>query len=276
MSDVAAWCLLLIAGLLVGIYSTLIGAGGGFILTPLLILAYPDRTPEVITAMSLGVVFMNAASGSVAYRSQRRIDYLAALIFASTTVPAAIVGASLTSLLPRETFELAFGLFLLAIAAWLILRRPPRIQTSPRGRRHLRRFLTDAQGHTYSYSFDPWLGATLGILVGFISSLFGIGGGLIFAPAMIMFMRFPAYIATATSTFTQVFAAGAGVAVHLILGSYQDTWVEELFLILGVLAGAQLGALLSARLYDRQSVVVRLLSYALGVVSVRLVVGSFV
>jgi uncharacterized membrane protein YfcA len=270
------WLLLILTGGAVGAYSTLIGAGGGFLLTPLLILAYPGRTAEVITAMSLGVVFMNAISGSIAYRRQRRIDYLAAAIFASTSVPGAVLGASLTALLPRNVFEAAFGVFLLCIALWLVLQKPSRIVTRPRGRSQIQRLHTDAQGHTYSYAFNPLHGALTGLLVGFLSSLFGVGGGLIFTPVAIMLMRFPAYIATATSTFTQVFAAGAGTTVHLLAGNYSGVWTEELSLIAGVLGGAQLGAFLSVRLAEKQGVIIRLLSSALGLVSVRLVVGAFV
>jgi len=68
--------LLLVAlGFAVGAFGTLVGAGGGFILTPVLLLVYPDSTPALITAISLFVVFFNASSGTVAYGRQRRIDY---------------------------------------------------------------------------------------------------------------------------------------------------------------------------------------------------------
>jgi len=66
-------------GILIGTFGTLIGAGGGFLLAPVLLLAYPDESPEIITSISLAVVFLNALSGSVAYARMRRIDYRSGL-----------------------------------------------------------------------------------------------------------------------------------------------------------------------------------------------------
>lgn len=70
------WILLLVAlGLVVGALGTLIGAGGGFLLTPVLLLVYPHASAQTISATSLAVVFANAASGTVAYARQGRVDY---------------------------------------------------------------------------------------------------------------------------------------------------------------------------------------------------------
>ena len=67
--------LLGLLGFAIGVFGTLVGAGGGFILTPVLLLVYPQTSPALITAISLIVVFFNAGSGSVAYARQKRIDY---------------------------------------------------------------------------------------------------------------------------------------------------------------------------------------------------------
>ena len=85
-------------GLVVGAYGTLIGAGGGFVLMPLLLLLYPHETPEKLTSISLAIVFLNALSGSGAYARMKRIDYKSGLIFAGATIPGAILGALNTSL----------------------------------------------------------------------------------------------------------------------------------------------------------------------------------
>ena len=94
--------LLIVLGLLVGTFGTLIGAGGGFILVPVLLLLYPTLKPEEITSISLAVVFFNAASGSVAYAKMKRIDYKSAIIFSIATLPGSIIGALITSYLPRH------------------------------------------------------------------------------------------------------------------------------------------------------------------------------
>jgi uncharacterized membrane protein YfcA len=265
--------LLVVLGVAVGAYGTLIGAGGGFVLAPVLLFVYPDYAPEVITAMSLGVVTLNAASGSIAYAHQRRIDYLAAGLFAVATAPGAIIGAFAIDLVPRQTFEAAFAVFLLLVSVWLQIPRPSGIVTRP-PRRYLRRFITDIHGDSYRYGFDPALGFALGLVIGFVSSLFGVGGGIIYVPAMILLLRFPGYIATPTSTFALMFTAAIGAAVHALSGNYDSVLAEEAALGAGVLIGAQAGALLSERLVHHQAIVVRLLSLGLVIVGLRLLASS--
>ena len=65
------WLTLL--GFVIGTYGTLIGAGGGFVLVPILLMLYPNESPEIITSISLAVVFFNAMSGSLAYSRMKRI-----------------------------------------------------------------------------------------------------------------------------------------------------------------------------------------------------------
>ena len=78
---------LLPLGLLIGAFGTLIGAGGGFILVPILLLMYPHENTELITGISLAVVFFNALSGSWAYSRMKRIDYKSGIIFSLATIP---------------------------------------------------------------------------------------------------------------------------------------------------------------------------------------------
>src|ERR1700712_1072527 len=92
--------LLIIAGFVIGTFGTLIGAGGGFILVPLLILSFPGMSPEIITAVSIAVVAVNAISGSVAYAKAKRIDYKAGLLFGICTIPGSIGGVFLTRYIP--------------------------------------------------------------------------------------------------------------------------------------------------------------------------------
>lgn len=273
LPEALVWLGLFLLGLVAGAYGTIIGAGGGFVLLPALVLLYPSSEPAELTAISLGVVWFNATSGSVAYARQRRVDYVAAAMFAAATVPGAIAGALTTGLLPRETFQAAFGALLLAVAMWLLLPRPVRVVTTPPPGRYLRRLLTDGHGDTYRYSFDPYLGVGLGLVIGFVASLFGVGGGIMYVPAMILLMRFPGAIATATSTLVLMFTAGSGAAVHLFAGDYAGHGVEELSLALGAVLGAQVGALLSLRLARFSGVIPRLLSVALVLVGLRLVLG---
>ena len=115
------WELLLIPlGFVVGAYGTMVGAGGGFVLVPVLLILYPDQDPASITAISLAVVFFNSLSGSVAYARLRRIDYKSGFIFAAAALPSAILGVFLVHVVPRAAFDVIFGIALLSVAAYTI------------------------------------------------------------------------------------------------------------------------------------------------------------
>src|SRR5262249_42707799 len=80
---------LALLGVVVGAFGTLIGAGGGFILVPVLMLIYPHESAQTVTCITLAVVFFNALSGSIAYARMGRIDYRSAILFCWTMIPAA-------------------------------------------------------------------------------------------------------------------------------------------------------------------------------------------
>src|SRR6202051_113667 len=114
--------LLLSIGFIVGTLGTLIGAGGGFILVPLLIFMQPKFSPETITAISMAIVACNAISGSVAYVASGRVDFKAGLLFAAFTIPGSILGVLTTKYISREIFDVVFGIVLLVLAAFLFLK----------------------------------------------------------------------------------------------------------------------------------------------------------
>src|SRR6266700_980875 len=105
---------LLPLGILIGAFGTLIGAGGGFLLVPILLILYPNENTELITSISLAVVFFNALSGSWAYSRMKRVDYKSGIIFAIATIPGAILGAISTAYLPRHAFDISFGIVMIA------------------------------------------------------------------------------------------------------------------------------------------------------------------
>jgi len=113
--------LLVLLGVAVGAFGTLVGAGGGFVLTPVLLILYPHDSAQTLTAISLVVVFFNALSGSVAYFRLRRIDFRSGIPFALATIPGAIGGALLVSVVSRHLFDLVIAATIGGLAAWLAL-----------------------------------------------------------------------------------------------------------------------------------------------------------
>jgi uncharacterized membrane protein YfcA len=258
-------------GTAVGCYGTLIGAGGGFVLMPVLLLLYPDQSANLLTSISLAVVFFNALSGSEAYAMLKRIDYRSGLMFSAATIPGAILGALNTSYVPRRLFDLIFAVLLVAAAAFLGW-QPDKEEinrTSLGTDRHrAARRLVDAHGITYEYDFNWPLGMTISIIVGYVSSFLGIGGGIIHVPVLSYFLNFPIHVATATSHFILAIMALTGTIVHILTGTFAQGVHRTIALAIGVVLGAQIGARLSDKIQGRW--IIRALAIALGIVGLRI------
>ena len=269
---------LIALGIGVGTYGTLIGAGGGFVLMPVLLLLYPKQNPELLTSISLAVVFFNAMSGSEAYAKMKRIDYRSGLLFAAAAVPGAVIGALNTAYVPRRLFDFIFGILLMATALFLIWQPKffrnvlPKITENSSSHRAFRQ-LTDIHGTQYSYSFNPITGMGLSMFVGYVSSFLGIGGGIIHVPALCYLLNFPVHIATATSHFILAIMALSGTMVHVISGTFSHGVHRTIALVIGVMIGAQIGARLSD--HFNSNWIIRSLAVALGLVGLRILVTVF-
>jgi len=252
----------------VGAYGTLIGAGGGFVLVPVLLLIYPHQSPTQITAVSLAVVCANATSGSASYYRMRRADYRSGILLALATMPGAVVGALIVNDIPRAAFNLIMGLALIAVALFLVLKPHGKIPLLAQSPLSLQRTVVDSDGVSYTYRFNLGLAMALSVAVGFLSSMLGIGGGIIHVPMLATFFSFPEHVATATSHFVLMFMSAAGTTTHILHGDFGSFAGVTLALAVGVLVGAPVGAQLSRRVGG--AMIIRLLAIALGVVGVRL------
>ena len=240
-------------GFAVGGVGTLIGAGGGFLLVPVLIFLYPAVSPDTITSISLTVVFCNALSGSIAYARMKRIDYQAGWRFALAAAPASILGALSTTLFPRHTFDMAFAIvMLLAGTAMFIWPQPSPAAEARSGRMSL--------------------GVILTALAAYVSSLFGIGGGGLQVPVLVYAMGFPAHVATATSQFILAWMSLVGTLTHAVNGTLASVVVPTVYLCVGALVGAQAGAAFSKRVHG--TALIRVLAATLGLVGVRILLHA--
>ena len=250
----------MVLGFCVGAFGTLIGSGGGFILAPIFILLYPHESPDLLTAISLAATTANATSGSVAYARMGRIQYRYGILFSLASLPGAFAGAIAVTRVPRREFDFVFSLIILALAAYLFLKPP----TS----------LTDCDDHPVVLGPGKLvLGLALSAVVGFLSSFLGIGGGIIHVPALVGLLGFCVHAATATSHFILAIVGLAGTLTHLAMGTFRHGWHRALALILGVTAGAQLGARLSARVHGSR--ILKSLGIALALVGFRLLVMAW-
>ena len=261
MGDFLPYLWLLPLGVFAGAYGSIIGAGGGFVLVPALLLLYPDDPPETITAISLAVVFFNALSGTLAYARSGRIDYHVGMVFSLATIPGAVLGALATTAISRAWFDALFGFLLVLLAVFLSV-MPAResaqliaqasVEASPKFRGDRARL---------------FLGLFLSASFGFLASFLGIGGGILYVPALVYLLRFPVRIATATSLFVLAINALVAILTHSAAGLFHHGIRRAIVLSIGASVGAQVGARLSERIHGRW--IIRSLAIALGLIGLR-------
>lgn len=266
-----------IVGFLAGTLGTIIGIGGGLIVVPFLLLVYGFPAQQA-AGTSLLMVFFNSLSGALAYAKQKRIDYRSAWKFALSTFPGAIAGSYITGYLGDKIFHLIFGITMILIAASILLRGEKRSMSRKRKVKNLKggnnflfkesvRMVVDAVGRKYLYLVKERLGILISFFVGFLSSALGIGGGIIHVPAMIYLLNFPTHIATATSQTILCVSAFGGTSSHFVLGNVN--LMAAIFLSLGAVFGAQMGAFFSSRM--KASRIIKLLAFALILTGIRLI-----
>jgi hypothetical protein len=265
------WLWLIPAGLVIGAYGTIIGAGGGFILVPLLLLFYPHERPDTIASVSLAVVFFNALSGTSAYARLKRVDYGSGMLLSIATIPGAIIGALTTGRIARRPFDFMVGVLLVGISGFLMM-RPVNEAGEYRGRFRFARRMVDRDGTVHVWSYNFALALVLSVFIGFLSSLLGIGGGFIHVPVMINLLNFPVHVAAATSHFTLTVMTFVGSTVHLVTGTLAGTAHRVVPLSIGVIVGAQVGARLAQRMHGVW--IIRALVLALAFVGLRLIIKA--
>jgi uncharacterized membrane protein YfcA len=235
-----------LVGAAVGAYAAAIGAGGGFLITPLLLLRYTDADPVEVTAASLTVVALSAGVSSVVAARARRIDYPVTAMLAASTVPAALLGAALTGFVPRHVFALGISMLLLALAVYLIW-QPRALFVNPL-RRGWRREIEDGRGDRYVYRV-PVERAVLGAsAAAFVSAISGIGGGPFHVPVATRVARMPHRLAVPAVQVIIFTLSVVVVAYHLAAGHIGPPMADVPWLGIGVVAGNPAGQWLNRRL----------------------------
>jgi len=261
-----------LTGFLVGTYGSMVGVGGGFLIVPILLaLGNPGR---IAAGTSMVVVLANAASSTVAYLRQKRIDVQSGLIFSAAGVPGAIAGAWVDQHLPHRIFTLLFGIVLIAVAVRAVLTMdkpaPADVPSDDIRPHELQRDFVDATGVRHQYSFNLWTALGISSLTGLLASMFGIGGGVVQVPAMVYLFHFPAHVAAATSSFIIFFTALFGSATHAYYGDVLP--LPALFLSIGAIGGAQLGSWFASR--TRPGRLMRIFSVAVALTALYLIYTS--
>lgn len=261
---------LLPLGICVGTFGTIMGIGGGFILIPVFFFLYPDRPAAELTAVSLAVVFFNSLSGTIAHARKKRVHFRSGLYFAAAAIPGAVLGAITTAHIPRAVFDPLFAVFLILVGIYLF-RKPIGKNPAQGGKKAASAQVTAKSVHLKPEALR--LGTGISVGVGYLSSVLGLGGGIIHVPALVHLLKFPVHVATATSQFILVILTLVGCLVHFARGALQEGLPLVWILAPSVVIGAQFGAWLSPRLRDQW--IIRLLALTIIFVGLRLMVARF-
>lgn len=239
---------------LIGIFTafvgSLMGLGGGIVFIPLLLFlyhyseAFQWATPQVIVGTSLFVMIFTALSSTISYGRKGRIDYRTGFLFAIGSVPGGILGSWLNQFINAQYFSILVGSLILVLSLIMILFRNPHIKPSQKYASGMRTFTIN--GTEYDYHVSVFMAISISFAVGILSGLFGIGGGLIMVPMMIIIFRIPAHIATATSMFIILFLGVSGSVTHIFLGHI--VWKYALIFVPGAWIGGALGAKINQNL----------------------------
>ena len=242
------WELLLpIIGFLIGTVSAMSGLGGGVFVVPLLTLFY-FFAPATAVGTSLMTILFTAAAATAYYSRQKRIYYKAGLILALATVPGAVLGAYLTSVIAARTLGLIFGFFLIFVAVRM-LKEGSFFKNSGSADKESATVLLGSERELFASKPKLAVGVMLSFFAGLASGLLGVGGGLLLVPIMTLVLAMQIHVVVATSMFSMILTSAAGVAQHYTLGNINFEYA--LLIAAGSILGAQLGAYSSKRLSNK-------------------------
>jgi uncharacterized membrane protein YfcA len=254
--------LLLGLGLAVGFLSGLFGVGGGFLLTPLLMMI--GIAPTVAAASDANQIVAATTSGTFAHWRLGNVDFKMGLILVAGGIAGGTLGVQLVKML-RAAGE-AGAVIKITYVVMLGIVGTYMFQDSLKNLRHRALPETGVMPHKKSWfaiacealplathfqtsgiTISAFVPAILGVMVGMLSALLGVGGGFIMVPVMIYLLRMPMHVVVGTNLFQEVFTC---INVTFMQAYYNHTvdLLLALFLLIGSTTGAQLGARVSSRL----------------------------
>lgn len=246
-----AYFILAIIGLLSGVIGAIVGLGGGIILVPLTLfvginLMWIDGiTPQTVVGLSVIMMIFTGLSSTLSHMKAKTVDYQSGWLFFAGSVPGTLLGAYINKSLNVTSFNLYFGILLIILATILLVRDKlkPISWFVDHG---VKKEFIDAQGQRHIYGYPIWFALLLTFIIGMASGLFGIGGGSILVPAMLLLFLFPPHVAVATSMFMVFLSAIVNSISHIYLGNVP--WLYTIPVIPAAFFGAALGSYLNQKM----------------------------
>jgi hypothetical protein len=255
-------CLLLGLGGVVGFLSGLFGVGGGFLLTPLLIMI--GVPPTVAAASDSNQIVAASASGTYAHARAGSVDFRMGIVLLIGGVAGGSAGVFLIKLLRMLgeadfVITITYVLMLGGIGTYMFFESLENLRGGKRGRqqtveprpsiyaRLVRNLPWKIHFRQSNVTISILIPLLLGILVGALAAVMGVGGGFIMVPVMVYLLRMPMHVVVGTSLFQILFTC---INVTILQATINHTvdFLLALILLFGSVIGAQLGARASKRL----------------------------
>ena len=220
----------LLVGLAIGAVLGLIGAGGAVVAVPAFVYLFGFSSLQATTA-SLAVVAVSAASGAIPRIRQKQVRLRQALLFWGLGIVGTFAGARLATVIPEAIVLTGFAIVMLgaAVAMW---RKSSAVE--PTGEKQSAR----------------WVLPAVAVAIGLLTGIFGVGGGFLIVPALVLVFGFPFAIATGTSLVVVALNSVTALAFKYDTWS-QIPWQIPLLVIVGGLIGSVVASTLNHGLSQR-------------------------
>lgn len=263
--------LFLLLGSLAGFLAGLLGIGGGIILVPLFIWVFPPAgfSPEIVAhcafATSLAIIVPTALSSTLGHRKRGNVKWRQVMRLCLGGILGSVCGASLAALLAGAVLKVLFGAMQILIGIKM-MRRPKHLPPERQGK------------------IPGWQLFLVGVAGGFFSAFFGVGGGVVAVPLMVMVLQLPTHLAVGNSSALIVASSFFGAASYVYHGwgvpglppfslGYVNLLVAAMIIPLTTVF-ARLGVRVAGRLpHDRLS---KIFAVVLLIVGAQMIVGTLI
>jgi uncharacterized membrane protein YfcA len=274
-------------GGLVGFLSGLFGVGGGFLMTPLLIML--GIPPTVAAASDSNQIVAATASGTYAHYRLGNVDFKMGTFLLIGGLIGGTLGVQIIKVLRHMGnadffIKITYVVVLGCVGGYMFVESLQQIRRAKRGRetsrevesitvRVLKGLPWQTRFEKSGVTLSPLMPLFLGGLMGILAAIMGLGGGFLMVPMMVYILRMPMHVVVGTNLFQEVFMCTNVTMMQSIMNHTVDL-VLALVLLLGSTVGAQVGARLSTRLQADQLKI--LLASIILLVMLKMLVGLVV
>ena len=255
---------LLAMGGAVGFLSGLVGVGGGFLMTPLLI--FSGVPAPVAVGTEANQIVATSASGALAQWQRGNVDVKMGLVMLSGGIAGSAAGVELVKMLRKMgqvdlIIAISYVVFLGGLGTLMLIESvrswrevsKGQLVSGRRSRQHswIRVLPFKQRFHRSKLYISALPTIVIGAIVGLLAAVMGVGGGFILVPAMIYLLRMPTGVVVGTSLFQILFVASFTTLFHATQNQTVDVVLAGLLMVGGVI-GAQLGVLAGTKMKGEQ------------------------